>query len=516
MSDTTTPLHGEILPPEKEHITAFYAENFKRIKAVRLDLTGNVVQITGKNDQGKSSILDAILALLRDKRWSPQAPIREGADDATIQLSTGKRILVRYYKRKDDPKEPFTTRLLLLDPETGAQFPRAQEILDALWDDIAFDPLLFSRVDGPKRLEMLKRFIGDFDFAENDRLRQRDYDERTIVNRQLKLLEAQLQTRRGIIQEVPEPEPLDLAALEAAIAAAEKSKVDRDDKIKKRATVAAHIVQQKAERERYLAEAAELRQRAGEMEAAAQACKNEVDKWEAKLAAAGSLPEVIDATEAQRRKDAHALQVERHASYLRQKADRDDLIASIEQAKATADELTKAIEARDEKKRQVIADAKLPIEGLEVREDDLYLNNVPFSQASTAQQIRMGTAVALKADRQFPLCIIRDGSLLDADSMAWIGQEAVKHNYQVLIERVDASGETGIVIEDGHVKGQELPPQPIYAPATRRRKPKEGEPTEQEIDRSQARLGSLLGADPETGELPPAPAPKPIQFEDDL
>jgi len=47
---------------------------------------------------------------------------------------------------------------------------------------------------------------------------------------------------------------------------------------------------------------------------------------------------------------------------------------------------------------------------------------------------------------------VRDGSLLDEDSMKVLSDMAEKNDVQVWIERVDSSGRVGIVLEDGEVK----------------------------------------------------------------
>ena len=45
-------------------ILAFHAENFKLIKVVIIKPDGNIVEITGKNAQGKTSVLDGIYVAL--------------------------------------------------------------------------------------------------------------------------------------------------------------------------------------------------------------------------------------------------------------------------------------------------------------------------------------------------------------------------------------------------------------------------------------------------------------------
>lgn len=50
---------------------------------------------------------------------------------------------------------------------------------------------------------------------------------------------------------------------------------------------------------------------------------------------------------------------------------------------------------------------------------------------------------------------IQDGSLLDDANLAVIAEMAQKGDYQIWIERVDASGKVGIVMEDGAIKAEE-------------------------------------------------------------
>lgn len=60
-------------------IVELLVERLKRIKAVQIIPKGPVVQITGRNAQGKSSVLDAIEYALGGKGCQPQRPVRDGA-----------------------------------------------------------------------------------------------------------------------------------------------------------------------------------------------------------------------------------------------------------------------------------------------------------------------------------------------------------------------------------------------------------------------------------------------------
>ena len=70
-------------------IVSLTAENFKRLRAVLIEPKGGLVQVTGRNAQGKSSVLDAIAAALLGKDACPSDPIRHGEQSATIKLDLG-------------------------------------------------------------------------------------------------------------------------------------------------------------------------------------------------------------------------------------------------------------------------------------------------------------------------------------------------------------------------------------------------------------------------------------------
>ena len=61
-------------------ITALQAENVKRIKAVQIEPAPNGLTIVGgNNNQGKTSVLDAIAWALGGEKYRPNAAAREGA-----------------------------------------------------------------------------------------------------------------------------------------------------------------------------------------------------------------------------------------------------------------------------------------------------------------------------------------------------------------------------------------------------------------------------------------------------
>ncbi|MGA2435603.1 MAG: ATP-binding protein, partial [Bryobacteraceae bacterium] len=200
------------------------AENIKRLRAVRIDPTGNVVQITGRNGQGKTSILDALWWALSGQAAIQGQPIRSGENRARIRLDLGEIVVERRFKRQEDGE--VTTELRVENAE-GVRYGSPQRMLDALFGELTFDPLAFARMTPKEQFETLRRFVPGVDFAAIDAAQQADYDRRTTLNRQAKEARAQA---AGLTVPVDAPTfPVDESGLvaEMARAAEHNSKVVR-------------------------------------------------------------------------------------------------------------------------------------------------------------------------------------------------------------------------------------------------------------------------------------------------
>ena len=164
-------------------IVALEAENIKHIRAVSIEPDGSLVVIGGKNEQGKSSVLDSIQYALAGQASIPSQPIRSGQKKASIKLDLGDIEVFRTFTQKG-------TRLVVKNKD-GSTFASPQTMLEKLLGNLAFDPLKFSRMGPKEQLETLKQVVGlDFDSL-NVQYRQL-FDKRTDINRQGKALKARL------------------------------------------------------------------------------------------------------------------------------------------------------------------------------------------------------------------------------------------------------------------------------------------------------------------------------------
>ena len=399
-------------------IVSLTAENVKRLKAVEITPDGNVVTITGRNAQGKTSVLDAIWLALGGgpAQKGTSKPIRDGEDHASVTLDLGDVVVTRTWKGDKTA--------LTVTAADGAKYSSPQGVLDALVGRLSFDPLEFTRLSARDQKAALLDLVDlsvDLDALDADR--KRFFDERTEVGRQGKaigdvVVDGSLPTEEATASEIIGR----IRASEDHNRLVAKAKTDRE-----RAEFdAERTTQQIAALQSDLALIEEARLAANEW--LKSNAKHDTTALEADLA------NVEQANAAIRANNEARAKTERKAAL-----------------RAAYDALTAKVASVDQAKADALAGASFPIEGLAFDESGVTYQGVPFSQASSAEQIRVSLAMAMSLNPKLRVIRILDGSLLDADNLALITEAAVAADYQVWIERVSDPSETAVVIEDGEV-----------------------------------------------------------------
>lgn len=466
-------------------IVSLTSENIKRLTAVHIKPNGAVVEITGKNGQGKTSVLDSIWWAIMGTSNIQAQPIRKGEQRASIKLDLGEIIVTRTFTRKDETD--FTTSLSVRGAD-GSSFKGAQGVLDGLAGALSFDPLAFSRMKAREQFDALRPFVPGIDFEKVDAQNRGDYERRTEVNRLAKQARAAADMI-SIPADTPE-EPIDEAALTTELQAAGTLNADVERRTVLRANAARDVESHRARAQSIIdaidGEIAAIDQNSEatirgyeqqiaalkrQIEAELQRCNTqrgelrvkrtqeaaaatqEANTLQERLNAAEPLPAIIDTAAIVKRIE-QARVVNAAVERARQKAVHAQTAAKYE---AEAEALTQSIDARNEAKRQAIAAAKMPVAGLDFGDGVVLLNGVPFDQASDAERLRASVAIAMAANPKLRVIRIRDGSLLDEDAMKLLEQIAIERDFQVWIERVDSSGQVGFVLEDGHVREAQGP-----------------------------------------------------------
>lgn len=426
-------------------IIRFTAENFKRLSLVEITPTGEIVEVSGKNGAGKSSVLDAIDVALRGMEVAPRKPIKTGAEEARIRIDLGELVVTRTFRKSEGGE---VTTSLRVEAADGVKQRSPQALLDGMIGALAFDPLAFERMDRKEQFDALRRFVPDVDFDTLDRLHREDFERRTLLNRKAK--EAKAAAEKIVIAQGV-GKLIDESALVAKLEAVGRANTEIETRKAKRATVANAIDTMRRAAEGEIRTIAENMKAIDECRARVQTIEAERAKEQARLDAAPPLPEPVDTNmllvdiNIARLNNAGVAEIERG------RVEREKLIAEAQKHAADADEITIAMDKREVGKRAKIAAAKLPVEGLAFGDGELLYGNEPFSQASDAERLRVSIAMAMAMNSKLRVIRVRDGSLMDDDSMRLLADMAKVHGYQVWIERV-GNGGSGFVLEDGHLK----------------------------------------------------------------
>lgn len=405
-------------------LTEFEAKDFMGIKTAHIKPDGNVVQITGPNGAGKTSLLAAMYALLEKANMHPTKPMRDGCKTTRVmgKFRDGDVLLTveRTWTKS-------ATTLTVNGQKTG----RPAETLRALIGAAGIRPQALSSMSSADQLSALREVTG-LDFTELDTRRAQLYEERTVINRDVKTLEGRL----GAVPAVDAPdEEVSVIVLGDKLTVAHNTIADNND-IWRAATDAANAVihlSGKVEALRESLTIAESELTDARDEAAASSARTKV------LVS----PDIAGI-------QAELAQVEDTNKAVRQKQERVRLVAEVENGRVAAQQLTGGIMAIDDEKERRLSKATMPVKGLGFGADGITLDGIPFEQASSRQRSIVDVEWTLAINPKLPLVIIEHGSLYDAAGMKHLAEIAEEREAQVLIERVaDARDPKHIFVEDG-------------------------------------------------------------------
>lgn len=426
-------------------IVEFRAENFKKIKAIRIKPDGHMVQLTGRNEQGKSSILDAIASAFQGAGAVPADAVRKGSDKGWVEIHLPDKIVRRTFTRGKDGK-PATTSLVV-ETTDGAVLKKPQDVLNSLYNDISFDAGAFLKWDSKKQVEALRRFVRGVNFEAIDRDNKADAERRTDIGR--KGREANAAAAAITVPNDLPPKPIDDAALLAQMTDAARHNAEIEAEKARRAKMADAIVQfeglirdDRAEIVRLEGLIAKLLQKIADTEKHVAGGKQAIAEF-------GPLASATDVAEV----SAQITQAREINAGIARRVERDRLLSLAAGYEFRYEGYTEAIEDRLAAKREAIASADMPVPGLGFDDDGVTLDGHPFANASGAQRVRVAVAIGMACNPKLRVLRISDGSLLDSDSLRVVSEMAELEDFQVWIERVDESGRVGFVIEDGEVVG---------------------------------------------------------------
>ncbi len=428
--------------------------DYMGLKKVRIEPGGRaIIRIAGMNESGKTSLFSAIGTAIGGTKYAPEEPVRHGAKRAKIHIvlagDDGKLTVDRKFSRSG------ATTLELRSKDGKLSSP--QKILDALIGTRFLDPLKFARLSGKKQREVLIGCVDiGIDLDAHAVQRRTAYDSRTDANRDVKRLRAELDASPAP-DEIPEP--VDPGALMAELAGLQ---VDARAALEARHTVKeidqklAEFIHDTSNAEQRVAS---LRDDLANWEADVIECTARADDYTAAnrdardeafaASQADFTDEIADAQEAI--KSAYAANEER-AALVAQGTRHALASAALMEAETEAEILTDTITDLDEQKAAALSAAAMPIDGLDIDEDQVLFDDVPLSQASGARQFQISLAIAAALSPDLGDIWIKEGVLLDANSMKATEQFAQENGLQVWVERVGEGEDDCIILAEGEIK----------------------------------------------------------------
>jgi hypothetical protein len=116
----------------------------------------------------------------------------------------------------------------------------------------------------------------------------------------------------------------------------------------------------------------------------------------------------------------------------------------LQAQKAKAKLATARLEQLDSERTKALAAAQMPVEGLSFNDDGVTYNDIPFSQCSSEERLRVSIAINMALNPKLRVMFIRDGSLLDTKHRAEIQKMAADNQYQLWLEVADDTGKVGL------------------------------------------------------------------------
>jgi len=437
-------------------ITAIRVEGFLGIDLVEI-LPGdrNLLLIGGKNEAGKTSLLRAIETALRAKD-APEEPVKRGKRRADIRLDLGDDPVLEdlIVHRRFSRSNKMTLEVTGKD---GLKKAGPQKLLDKLVGARFLDPIKFIRLPEKKQRDMLLGCVDiGIDLDENAVARKNAYAERTIVNRDVKRLSAELAASPK-----PDtiPEPVDTDAI--------MGQLDLLGSTEKEAITADYTVEEidrtQADYDRDVRDATlkveKLRTELAELEEEASGCakganrNRDAQSERRELAVMASKVDVSDETAAARARLAAASDAnEARAALVAQGARHITAASALASAEGAALALTDKIADLDDAKTEALAAATMPIAGLSVDGEQVIYRDLPLSQASGARKLQVSLAIAAALSPQLRDIWVTSGEKLDMDSLELVRTFAEENDLRIWLERVGTSDDDAIIISDGAVQ----------------------------------------------------------------
>ena len=400
-------------------------ENVKRVKAVKIEPTANGLTIIGgKNNQGKTSVLDAIAWALGGDRYRPSQAQREGSvipPNLHIVMNNG-LIVERRGKNSD---------LKVTDPNGKKA---GQQLLNEFVEQLALDLPKFMEATSREKAQTLLQIIGVGPrLADLERQEKELYNERTYIGRTADQKEKYAK-EQPYYPEVPS----------VPVSASELIRQQQE------------ILAQNGENQRKRERRHQLEQEYQSVTEQIQALLAKQGQLEADLKIARETSEgLTDRSTAEL--EENISNIEEINRKVRANLDKDKAEEDAKGYREQYKRLTAQIEEIRSQKADLLKEADLPLPGLGVEDGELVYHGQRWDNMSGSEQLKVSTAIVRRLNPECGFVLLDKLEQMDLDTLHEFGQWLEQEGLQAIATRVSTGGECSLIIEDGYVAGQEHP-----------------------------------------------------------
>ena len=400
-------------------------ENVKRVKAVKIEPTANGLTIIGgKNNQGKTSVLDAIAWALGGDKYRPSQAQREGSvipPNLHIVMNNG-LIVERRGKNSD---------LKVTDPNGKKA---GQQLLNEFVEQLALDLPKFMEATSREKAQTLLQIIGVGPrLADLERQEKELYNERTYIGRTADQKEKYAK-EQPYYPEVPS----------VPVSASELIRQQQE------------ILAQNGENQRKRERRHQLEQEYQSVTEQIQALLAKQGQLEADLKIARETSEgLTDRSTAEL--EENISNIEEINRKVRANLDKDKAEEDAKGYREQYKRLTAQIEEIRSQKTDLLKEADLPLPGLGVEDGELVYHGQKWDNMSGSEQLKVSTAIVRRLNPECGFVLLDKLEQMDLDTLHEFGQWLEQEGLQAIATRVSTGGECSLIIEDGYVAGQEHP-----------------------------------------------------------
>lgn len=408
-------------------------ENVKRVKAVTIEPTSNGLTILGgNNNQGKTSVLDAIAWALGGNKYKPSKPARDGSmNPPTLRLELSNGLIVERKGKNSDLK--------VTDP-SGQK--AGQQLLDSFVEELALNLPKFIESSSKDKANTLLQIIGV-----GEKLWELDRKEEQLYNERRTIGQIADQKKKYAAEQPQYPEaPNELVSIADLIHEQQEILARNGENAKKRQN------RENIVNSLHLSEARlkQLKEQLAQEEATHESLMSDY------IAANKSIEDLVD--ESTDEIESSIANIEEINRKVRANLDKEKAEEDAKEYEKQYNNLSKQIQDVRDERTSLLDSADLPLPGLSVEDGELVFEGQKWDNMSGSQQLRVATAIVRKLKPECGFVLLDKLEQMDIPTLTEFGKWLESEGLQAIAARVSSGEECQIIIEDGYVVSDTVTP----------------------------------------------------------